>query len=805
MGMFDDLIPSGDAGRPSRPAAAPQTPDVIPAQNGQPARITVRPSQAPRKQEVQADPTDAGMFSDLLPANTSFNELYPAEAFTPPAPDQAMATELRRAADERLVPPGSHEDDPVNAFMHNFANTTLLNGPRNLEAFVKSRQKGTTFDEEYEAIKAEGEALGRRYSKSSVGGTIAGAAAGAVVLPGIGGGATIAARAGRAAATGAAYGGLSELLDSKDPIKAGVAASLGFALGGVAAPVSEKIVGLVTKFWKAGGQKMVFLKPDGTLTDEAAKAARAAGIEPNDLQLVLARKYAEQFERKGATPASAKEAAADEFGLKLTPGEATDAYGVIAREQNMAKDVYGPLAGKEARKFYEGRGEAVERAKAGIQERVAGQQPLVSSVNDASNIAGAATRSAAGKAKGEYKAAYDDALGREGEFSDLAFRGIGERIRRDGLKGDNPVIINERTTPIAAQALGHLDANVNRMRVSDLAEPASREARTAGYVNWPGEARRVGGAVAPADDMAVGLNLRGVEQARKELVTFYKAAKASGNAEDLRAVRRIIAGFDDELETAMAVGLFKGDDGALPALKRARALFSDYQKTFRSQRPGDAVGKSMEKIVERDATGGDIANLIYGKAAIGEKGDSVHLAARLKQVLGPNSEEWSAVKQGLWLRLTSKPEGMDQFGPQALSQRILKFVNGDGADMAKTMFTPKELGEMRRFATVMKSIVPPPGTVNYSNTAYTIMREMALASGIGGGALWMTNDPVMASALASLKIGGKLGATIFRGRQATKHFAGGAPTAPVAPSRAQTAAGRFEGVRSGLLAGQSQE
>ena len=764
-----------------------------PTASGKPTQVASNDTNFVPQARAAGDATPSLQFDDLIPATktaappaASLAERFSGEGMSTPAADApALASGLRKTADEKLIGP-SDAGQQFDTFNAEMLNTFLLNAPRNMKAAVWSQITGKPFSEVYNDLKAREEAGSRQNPGSSGAGTAAGIGASVVGAPGIklaaGGAKTLLGRAGEAALTGGVYGVTSELLDSKDPIKAAVAASLGVALGGVAAPVAEKIVGLVSKAVAAGKTGVTWLKSDGTLSDDALAAAREAGIDPEQLRTVMLAKYGDTFKRKGVTPGSVREANADEFGIRLSPGEAADDYGKIASEQAMARDAKGPLAGKAAREFFDGRELQVTRAKTGIQERVAEQQPLVDSVNDAANVVGQGARGKAGAAKAEYKGAYDDALGRDGEFSDIAFRDIGERIRRDSLKGDSPVVINPKTTPVASEAIDHLDANIGKLRVVDKAEPRSMEPRTAGTHQFPGEPMRVGGAT-PGPDTIAGISLKGVEQARKELVSFYKAAKASGNAEDIRAMRRIIAGFDDELETAMAVGLFKGDDGALPALKQARALFANYQKTFRSQGPGDSVGRAMEKIVERDATGGDIANMLYGKAAIGEKGDAVKLAARLKALFGPNSEEWSAVRQGLWLRLSSQPEGVTDFGPQALSTRISKFLSGDGADMARVMFSAKELGEMRRFATVMKSITPPVGTVNHSNTAYELMRQAAMKETVkptnlvAGGLGALFGDMGTGLMLAGLNIGAKLGKMMHEGRVARKYFASGAPKA----------------------------
>ena len=66
----------------------------------------------------------------------------------------------------------------------------------------------------------------------------------------------------------------------------------------------------------------------------------------------------------------------------------------------------------------------------------------------------------------------------------------------------------------------------------------------------------------PNPDDIVAVNLRGVDQARKRLVQFYQAARTkarTGDASDLRAMQRIMDGFDDHIEQSISNGLFSGD------------------------------------------------------------------------------------------------------------------------------------------------------------------------------------------------------------------------------------------------------
>lgn len=742
--------------------------------------------------EIDAPDAKSAM-SALQGQGSSFGARFSGEGISVPENAQALAPALRRSADLKLA--GDDKAGELQTFLHEGGNTALLNIPRNIAAWQVSREHDIPFSQAYDLLKDMDEAGSRLNRKASIAGTVTGIGTGAVALPGIGGGATLGARALRAAATGAGYAGLAEAFDSKDPVHVATAAGLGFALGGVAAPVAEKIVGLVGGWLKAGAKPANFLKPDGTLTDEAAAAAREAGIDPSTFGQVLQQRFADTFAQKGATPAAAREAAAGEFKIPLSAGQATQDLERIRFEDMSARGAYGKPAQDVANQFQQTQSQVMRQAGTDIGEQLAGGRTIVetphtagSTINaelganasrardivtategaaareaaaargavddsgrviddvvaggrapltrpqDAGEVVGDAVRNEAARGQAGYREAYRDALSREGEFGDLAFRDIGERIRRNALQGENPVVISDVTTPVASRALQHLDANINQFQVQNRAQPRSAEPRTAGEVRFPGEPVRAGGATEEAG-RAVGLNMRGVEQARKELTAFYRSARASGNAEDMRAVRGIIEGFDNELETALATGLFKGDETALPALREARRLFSEYQRTFRPQGAGDDVGAAMRRIVERNATPEEIANMLYGSARTGSTGLSVRLADRLEQTLGRDSEAFGSVRQAAWMRVSQPRNAAGEVDPAKAASNILDFVDGSGRSLAQRLFSREELGAMRNHVTGIRQLegaIASGPAAQRAETARAAYQDLFGGEGIGG-------------------------------------------------------------------------
>lgn len=751
MGLFDNVADTGAAAANVAGATAP-APDV-------PGVPRIRVTPGPK--------STGGLFDDV-----PFADRFAGEGMAIPQNAPALTAGLRMAADKKIA-----SDDPggeAKTFIEQFANTAMLNIPRNIDAYSKSRDSGRPFAEEYEKLKDADEAGSRLNRKSSIAGTAAGIGAGMVALPGIGGGATMTARAGRAALTGAGYGGIAEAFDSKDPIHTAIAMGLGFALGGVAAPVAEKIIGLVSGLVRSGRTTQTFLNPDGTLTKEAAEAAQAAGIDPSTFGAVLHRKFAETFAQKGATPASAREAAAGEFNIPLSKGQSTADLDAIRFENMAGRGAYGKpaqdvanefqtrqtgamrdagtdlgegLAGNrvivqtphtagstinaevganasQARGIVSAADDAATREAAAargmvddsgrtIDDIVSGGRPPLSRPQDAGEVVGEAVRTRAAGDRRNFQNLYTDAFSREGQFHAGAFEGVGTRVQGHLTGGNSPVIIDDVTTPVASRAIRDLDG-ISGLRIQNRADPSGQ----------------------PNPQDIVAIDLRGVDQARKRLVAFYQAARSTNNAADVRATQRIIDGFDNEVERSISNGLFSGDEGALTALREARAAYSAYQRTFRPQGSGDDVGGAMRRIIERNATPEEIANMLYGSSRTGSTGLSVRLAHRLEETLGRDSEAWGAVRQAAWMRVSQPRNQAGDVDPAKAATNILDFVNGTGQSLANRLFTREELGAMRNHAVGVReldaAIANNPAT-RQAEAARTGYQQIFGGDDIGGG------------------------------------------------------------------------
>jgi hypothetical protein len=252
--------------------------------------------------------------------------------------------------------------------------------------------------------------------------------------------------------------------------------------------------------------------------------------------------------------------------------------------------------------------------------------------------------------------------------------------------GPNRILVNEKLTPQTSNMLEHLDQ------------------RIAGLKGDP-------------------MSLEEVDQLRRELGQYRDAAWAN-NASDGRAASAAVRAFNEHINKSVNSGDFIGSPGARQAWNDAVAASSKYASKFRSN---DQVGSVVEKVLGDNrnpaAIPNDVADHLYGASGVNPNSQNVALANRFKKVLGENSKEWGAVKQGLFQRLTERGAGQDDFGPGQVANRLNKFLNGDGKEMAEAMYSPAERDMMQKFAHLHRQLDIPKDLASHPE-AKTVLRPL---------------------------------------------------------------------------------
>jgi hypothetical protein len=450
-----------------------------------------------------------------------------------------------------------------------------------------------------------------------------------------------------------------------------------------------------------------------------------------------------RFARKGVAPQpteiGANRALADEFGVPLSGGQAGRDLEATRYEDLAARGAYGKPAQDVAAPFFEGQFQdigsagsdigrqlardaqtvespshaagvvnselgstaqayrdataqaqaqfereaqaqraASEARGAALEDTLRQGRPAIEAPRDAGEIVRQDVRDAAVASRQNYQRLYNEAHALPGQFESQAFTGVGNRIQHRLSSGNEPIIIDDITTPAASRAVRDLD-NISNLRIQNRADPH--------------------GAPNPADIVAV--DLRGVDQARKRLVAQYRAARSGNNGADVRAISGVIDAFDAEVEGAVANGLFSGDERALGALRQARAAYGQYARTFRPQFSGDDVGLAMRRIIDRNATPEEVANMIAGSGRVGNAGLPVRMADRLEQVLGADSEGWNSIRQAIWQRAAQPRNAAGAIDQARSSQGILQLAN---SSLGRRMFSDVERAAMQTHANGVRNL-----------------------------------------------------------------------------------------------------
>lgn len=609
-------------------------------------------------------------------------------------------------------------------------------------------------------------------------GQVVGGVATAMALPSLAAryaGASMVPRVAAGAAEGAAYGGAYGFGSGEGDAasRLGNAAReipLSAGIGGAAGAVAPVVARTVDRVLGRGAVDAL---------EEARNAIAATiGVPPAQVPDDMVRRWAGTAGQAaaGRNVPTARSIAADEFGIPLTRGQATgDATGQAFEEaaRNAAR---GPAATRIMENFDRRQGAAIDTAaeniarsaaRVGDDAALAARNPLTLSEQALTDL-----RTAEQASRRGVDAAYDAARAGGASVTTEALQGAPQAIRR-GLE-DSGIIINDTLTPYTSRALSQIDEMANLGGVL--------QNRTA---TLPGG----------AGDTIAGVSLDGIEKQRSQLLAAQRAIAGNPAAStDHRALGHLIRNFDDWLDDAGRNGLLSGTPEGLDMFRQARAARRQHGSLFQSdaRQADDDAGRLIERMIDKDVTPGEVANALFGASRVGEKGVSTRLAERLRTILGPESPEFGTIRQAAWEKLITNDRG-ERLGPQALVSAVQRFTSQNGEAFARTLFTPEEIGRMRRFSKALQNVVTDPRATNPSKTAYAVQRLVQDSLSGGGGmlaALGLGANPMLALGAGLAAGAGRTGFSGARALQAT----GGVPRGTLARPMEQAVTGAGRGV-----------
>jgi hypothetical protein len=227
-------------------------------------------------------------------------------------------------------------------------------------------------------------------------------------------------------------------------------------------------------------------------------------------------------------------------------------------------------------------------------------------------------------------------------------------------------------------------------------------------------------------------NFGTVERARQALNRIQTSAVNAKDGQTAEATRQIKQTLDEWTRNTMQ------SPDARQAFAGARDAFSELKSLYGAEGPRDLGGKAIEKVLDTDRTGQQIAEGILGTGnrppaqtlatvkRVVQMATETRLDGRLAARPGATAgarrfagdalqptDELQALREATFQRVLApldKREPGNLVPAKTLLTNIDALLDGPNAAIAQELYTPQEIAKLRELREVIARIVPPPGT-----------------------------------------------------------------------------------------------
>lgn len=500
-----------------------------------------------------------------------------------------------------------------------------------------------------------------------------------------------------------------------EPIKASIAAAGG--VGGVA------LESLGSRAWQRFvTEPRLFDRSAGKLTQEGANIARQQGLDPAALEADVARTFAQTYARSGDASRAAIAAQEGEFGIPSTAGQRSKDPWQLTQEEAARRNLYGEKARDTMQAFDARQKEAVD---------FAARTRLPSDMRT-QTVKQTGTMNPAGITQVSEMAPTAD-LGDGIRTGLRSAQDVAKAGEREAWEKVTDILPTPQSFDLLPDALA---GRLGSLRVTnEMPRAASMAKALDDYVQGKAFNEPVAGVLKQAP-------VKTVDEMRRQLLAMYKSAQ---DPTDVAAAKAIYEGFNDWIDNAAEKALLSGSPEAAANLRAARDTTRVMQGLFSPQIKGSQAPAA--RIVSQVMANGDsperIVQILFGTGPSSTiKEGTVEALKAMKGALSRYADPRIAgdtiadLKIAYWSRIVQSVRG-EAHTPGVMLNNI-KAALENQRSVVQELYSPDEVGQIRRLATALERIVyKPPNASGSGYTAAGLAKQFLgkLFEAVGGNSL----------------------------------------------------------------------
>ena len=442
------------------------------------------------------------------------------------------------------------------------------------------------------------------------------------------------------------------------------------------------------------------------LNDKGKKAAKAAGIDVDNLDESYIQQFAKELEGGVDETLASVQAGAGQFGFRLSVGQAKQNFESIAILNEARKGAYGPKAQKDALEFFKNQGIDIENSAKSLMNKFNRGELDDLTLQDSGQIIQDGLKKVFKKKSEEVTTAYN-AIDKDAVFNAQESNSKNLLKSINGIFNEGEALLDAQLTPSAIKA--------NKL-VNDFITKINGSKKT--KIN--------------------DLTINNFELVRKKLNAYIGTATSKTDRKSSYLIKKEFDKFyDDALDNAL---FGSGDDPViLNTIKKARYLFNRREKLFGDNtivKNGFKIKDQSTKIVntilhDAEVTPDKTIDYIFGSGQLGLKAQSLSVVQKLKDVFSvetknlglqaQTNKDFQALRTAAFNKIIRDSIKNGRFQPKSFHDQYKNIMNKN-SDIMKELFDESELKLIDEFTNEVGKTFLGKDLVNASNTASGLSR-----------------------------------------------------------------------------------